>query len=129
MTATRGHLLVVEDSRLLRRLIADVLRSAGWSVLEASDGIEAAALLAQHQERKIDLRGVILDLMLPRLDGLSVLRALRQEGLTLPVLVVSGDQAHWPAATAAGATCIVPKPFEPQDLLALVEQHCAPPPA
>jgi CheY-like chemotaxis protein len=79
--------LVVEDSKLLRTNSERVLKKAGYLVVTASDGMEA---LTVARESRPDL--ILLDMMLPKLDGPSVLQAVKTDPLTagIPVVVVTG---------------------------------------
>jgi two-component system phosphate regulon response regulator PhoB len=87
-SAAARRILLVEDDRLLRRACETSLRARGLTVLTAADGAEALAV-AEHE--RVDL--VLLDMVMPRLSGLEVLRALRREPGTaaLPVLVLSNS--------------------------------------
>ena len=76
------RVLVVEDNRTLAAGVATVLRSGGYAVDVVHDGVSADAVLAAE---RFDL--VILDLTLPEMDGLDVLRAMRARGMTTSVLV------------------------------------------
>src|ERR1051325_11428216 len=67
------HVLIVEDEESIRVGVAEALRAAGYEVLQASDGISGLATA-----RRPGIRIVLLDLMLPKLDGMSVLKQLRQ---------------------------------------------------
>jgi CheY-like chemotaxis protein len=80
-------ILLVDDSRFQRLANERSLTKAGYSVISASDG--ESALRIAH-ERSLDL--ILLDMMLPKLDGISVLRALKHEACTanIPVIVLSG---------------------------------------
>ncbi len=85
------NVLLVEDSPIIQRMAATILRSAGHAVLTASDGWEAMELFCRHLAR-IDL--VVLDLLIPQLDGQAVMdqvRALRGE---VPVLLTTGWSDH-----------------------------------
>ena len=77
-------LLVVEDEADLRRTLTRALADEGFAVDVAVDGDEAL-----HRALEIDYDAIVLDLMLPRRDGAAVLRALRQNGRTVPVLILT----------------------------------------
>ncbi len=102
-------MLVVEDEPDLRDLFCLMLEQAGHRVIAVGDGSEVVDLATEHRP---DL--VVLDLTLPGLSGIDVLRSLRRES-QVPVLVVSGLATH--DALAAGATDYVLKPFRPAELL------------
>ena len=103
------HILVIEDDRTLQDGLLGVLQRAGHRVSAVADGRDADALLAQET---FDL--VVLDLGLPRLDGLTVLRRLRQRRATTPVLILSARDraADRVMGLDAGADDYLDKPFE-----------------
>lgn len=108
-------ILVVEDETVVARHIQAQLRKFGFDADIANDGLEAARL-----GQASDYAAAILDLGLPRLDGLSVLRQWRQSGLTMPVIVVTARGA-WPERVGgidAGADDYLIKPFVMEELLA-----------
>lgn len=109
------RVLVVEDEESIRMPLVDVLRSEGYDVLEADDG-EAAVELALRE----DPDAVLLDLMLPRRDGFSVLRALREDRLTATVLILSarGSELDRIQGFEYGADDYVVKPFSTAEVLA-----------
>jgi DNA-binding response OmpR family regulator len=109
-------LLLVEDTLDLARVIISELENAGYQVLHAADGQTALDLHAAHQP---DL--VILDWMLPQLDGLQVLRRLRQASAT-PVLMLTarGEEMDRVLGLEVGADDYLSKPFSMRELLARV---------
>lgn len=111
-------LLVVEDSRRLREALASGLRRLGYAVDTAEDG-ETGWLLAISGNYDV----VILDLMLPKLDGLSVLRRLRERGNNVNVLILTAKDAvpDRVAGLRTGADDYLPKPFAFEELVARVE--------
>lgn len=115
------RLLIVEDSRRLRESLADGLRSAGYAVDAVGDG--RSGLI---HARTTDYDLIILDVMLPELDGLSLLRQYRAAKGTSPVLVLSArDRVEQRVeALRAGADDYVIKPFSFDELLARVEALC-----
>jgi two-component system, OmpR family, response regulator len=93
-------LLVVEDERVLSQQLADALADAGYAVDCAADGERADFLV-----RTESYDAVVLDLGLPRIDGLTVLRGWRQAGLSVPVLVLTARGSwHERASTRARTT-------------------------
>jgi DNA-binding response OmpR family regulator len=88
MKTLTKQILLVEDDRFLRRACAAGLRQRGWTVLTAVDGEEALRMI---QSERIDL--VLLDMLMPKLHGLDVMRALKAEERTqsIPVLVLSNS--------------------------------------
>lgn len=111
--AARRVLLVDDDAALLRALAIN-LRSRGWAVTSAADGRSALRLAAEHE---VDV--VVLDLGLPDVDGLEVLRRLRAWSTT-PVVVLTARHSRQQAIAAldAGADDYVTKPFSVDELLA-----------
>lgn len=111
------RLLVVEDELTLQRQLAEALSASGYTVDVASDGREALYL---GQEQTYD--AVILDVGLPLMDGISVLRKWRADQRTMPVLILTArdDWHDKVSGIDAGADDYVTKPFHMQELLARV---------
>ena len=109
-------ILVVEDERQIAGLVRDYLEHAGFAVLTAGDG---ASGLAMARTRRPD--AIVLDLGLPRIDGLDVIRALRRDS-TVPILILTarGDETDRVAGLELGADDYVVKPFSPKELVARV---------
>jgi two-component system OmpR family response regulator len=116
MTDANARILVVDDDADLRGLIADFLRANGLDVDSASGGAEMDAKLA---EAPADL--VILDLMMPGEDGLSILRRLRRPGGPAVIMLSAmGEDTDRIIGLEVGADDYVPKPCNPRELLARV---------
>jgi DNA-binding response OmpR family regulator len=119
MTAER--VLIVEDFADSREMYIEFLQSQGFDVSGAEDGVEA---LRAIERATPDV--VVLDVALPKLDGLSVLRKLRadQRWAALPVLTLSASLGadYHQLAMAAGATEALEKPCLPEELLAAVRK-------
>jgi DNA-binding response OmpR family regulator len=114
----RSTVLVIEDDAPIRRGIVDALGFAGFNTLQCANGAEA---LAMALECEVDL--VLLDVMLPGMDGFTVLEKLRASKPTLPVIMVTArgaedDRIH---GLTSGADDYVVKPFSARELLARVE--------
>lgn len=110
------RILIIEDDVVIQQALAINLRREGYDVVSAYDG---AAGLQMAREQRPDL--VILDLMLPKLDGLSVARALRQEGDTpIIMLTARGGEVDRIVGLESGADDYVTKPFSSGELLARV---------
>lgn len=111
--------LVADDDRDILSLVRAVLERSGHEVVCAGDGAEALACIAA---RRPDL--AVLDITMPQVDGLEVLRRLRADPATsdLPVILLSAQaqEADVSRGFAAGASAYVKKPFSPRDLVARV---------
>jgi len=110
-----AHLLIVEDDELLRDALGSLLGQAGHQVCMAPDGESALAQLADGA-----FEGVVLDLGLPRIDGLTVLQQLRERLPTLPVLILTARDGveDRVAGLNAGADDYLTKPFSGDELKA-----------
>lgn len=108
------QMLLIEDDARLAGMVRDYLGGSGFAVTIAGTGAEGLAL---QRERGFD--AVILDLMLPDMDGLEVCRALRAAG-SVPILMLTakGDPMDRIVGLELGADDYLPKPFEPRELLA-----------
>lgn len=113
-----GQLLVVEDDEAIRRGVVDALTFAGYAVDEAPDGPQG---LDAACSGRYDL--VLLDILMPTMDGLEVLDQLRRVKPTLPVIFLTarGEEADKVAGLRLGADDYVVKPFGPAELMARVE--------
>jgi two-component system alkaline phosphatase synthesis response regulator PhoP len=109
-------ILVVEDEPQIAGIVRDYLEHAGFAVISAGDG---AAALALVRVRRPD--ALVLDLGLPRVDGLDVIRAIRRDS-RVPILILSarGDETDRVAGLELGADDYVVKPFSPRELVARV---------
>ncbi|WP_129782349.1 response regulator [Peristeroidobacter soli] len=116
MTSNAANLLIVEDDPEIRQLISDLMRQEGFVVEAAADAPAMDAILARMRP---DL--VILDLMLPGEDGLSICRRLRAQD-TLPILMLTAKSAEIDRVVGLemGADDYLVKPFGPRELLARV---------
>ena len=124
-----ARILVVDDDALVRRTIVSVLENAKHAVLEANDGLPALAILGRET---VDL--VIADIMMPDLDGIGLILAIRGRHPDLRVLCISGGGRDasldfLPMAAKLGAHMILAKPFTPDRLLAAVEELLSAPSA
>src|SRR5947209_19357286 len=116
MPGTR--VVVVEDEPAIRRGVVDALRATGYQVTEAADGAKG---LEEAVRLGIDL--VLLDLLLPKRDGLDVLAEVRKVRPTLPVIILTarGTEDDRVRGLKMGADDYVVKPFSARELLARVE--------
>lgn len=112
----RPHILIVDDDREIRDLTARFLRRHGFRATPAANGREMDTHLA---EGRFDL--VVLDLMMPGEDGLSICRRLRAQG-SVPIVMVTalGEETDRIVGLEMGADDYVPKPFNPRELLARI---------
>ena len=87
-----GTVLVIEDEEVLRTMAGAMLESFGFSVLQAKDGVEALEVFGKHQS---EIKFVLSDLTMPRMNGWETLTALRKLQPDIPVILASGyDKAH-----------------------------------
>jgi two-component system OmpR family response regulator len=115
---TQAHILVVDDDREIRDLLARFLAKHGLRVTTARDGAEMERALA---DTSIDL--VVLDLMMPGEDGLSLTRRLRGQGVAVPIVMLTamGEETDRIVGLEMGADDYLPKPFNPRELLARIK--------
>ena len=115
------RILVVDDDRLIRQMVRDLLEIADFSVGEAIDGADA---LAQAAAFRPDV--ILLDLMMPDMDGYAVCRSLKADPITQPipiiVLTASANLDLNRQAYAAGAAACLTKPFRREALLAVLNK-------
>ena len=111
--------LVVDDEQRMRKLIKDFLLTKEYNVLEAEDGEKAIEVFEENKE-KISI--ILLDVMMPKLDGWSVLRKVRQES-KVPVIMLTarGEEQDELFGFELGVDEYISKPFSPKILLARVE--------
>jgi two-component system response regulator MprA len=123
-TAGRHTILVVEDETAVRELLTTTLQSEGYAVAAAPDGLAAIRAISEQRRPGAQLGLVLLDLMLPGVDGLEVMRHLATVGTGVPVIAISASRAYLDAAAARGARATLPKPFDLGALLAAVASCC-----
>ncbi len=112
-------ILVVDDDREIVKAISILLKGEGYEVLKAYDGLQALDILASHQ-----VRLVLIDVMMPRLDGLSALLRIREKQ-NIPVIVLSAksEDTDKILGLSMGADDYVAKPYNPQELAARVKSQ------
>jgi len=115
------RVLLVEDSKGLRKHLALALRRTGYAVDEAADGEDGLALA-----RAVPYDAIVLDIMLPKLDGLALIDRLREEGSDTPVLFLTARDTVEDRVRGLrrGADDYVVKPFSLDEVLARVEALC-----
>src|SRR4051794_29583475 len=118
MTMPAHRVVVVEDEPAIRRGVGDALRASGYDVVEAADGARG---LEEAVRLGVDL--VLLDLLLPRRDGLEVLAEVRKVRPTLPIIILTarGTEDDRVRGLKMGADDYIVKPFSARELLARIE--------
>ena len=112
-------ILIVDDEQRMRKLIKDFLVANGFSILEAEDG-EKALEIFEENRNKISL--ILLDVMMPKLDGWSVLRQIRQDSkVPIIMLTARGEEQDELFGFELGVDEYISKPFSPKILVARVE--------
>ena len=117
------RLLVVDDEQQIRKVLRAYLENDGFAVVEAGTGADALRQVAQEAAMPFDL--VVLDIGLPDLDGIDVLRTLRQnpESAQLPVILVTAraEEVDKLIGLSVGADDYITKPFSPREVVARVK--------
>lgn len=113
-------ILVVDDESRMRKLIKDFLKQKDFNILEAEDG-EVALKVYNENKDKINL--ILLDVMMPKLDGWSVLRQIRQENKSIPIVMLTArtEEQDELFGFELGVDEYIAKPFSPKILVARVE--------
>jgi two-component system, OmpR family, KDP operon response regulator KdpE len=114
--ARKKRILVVDDQPRITRFIEIYLKLRGFDVICASSGLEALAMV---NSRKPD--AMLLDIIMPGMDGLEVMRRLRRFS-RIPVIAISASPVHHSEAEAAGADNFLPKPFQMEEVLERINQ-------
>ena len=119
MTALRGTILVVDDDPDIQEVLRDRLESLGYEVLTASNGKDALESIAKESPQM-----VLLDIEMPEMNGLEVLKELRsrQTDLTVVIITAYGTIERAVQAMKAGAYDFIPKPFEPDHIEVVVKK-------
>ncbi len=115
-----NRLLIVDDALIMRMKIREIATRAGWTVVaEAANGADAVRLFGEHRP---DL--VTLDMVMPEMDGLAALRAIRESDPAANVVMVSAvnQKDKLRECIAAGALDFIVKPFDPAGLQSFFEQ-------
>lgn len=113
------RILVVDDEREIVELLTIYLRKEGYNVVKAYDGIQALKKVQEHN----DIALMILDIMMPKKDGLSVVKELRDNDIDLPILLLSakGSDKDKIIGLTSGSDDYVVKPFHPLEVMARVK--------
>jgi len=113
-------ILVVDDEARMRKLIKDFLIQKNYNIIEAEDGEKA---LKVYEENKAKINLILLDVMMPKLDGWSVLRQIRQDNKSLPIVMLTAraEEQDELFGFELGVDEYITKPFSPKILVARVE--------
>lgn len=115
MSSPAAAVLLVDDDRCIRQMLTSYLNRNGYEVSSAIDGYEAMTLVGDG-----NYRGIILDMMMPRVDGMQFLDWLRNDQeMDIPVVVLTGvvGKTDKDAMLAAGASMVLNKPVSPSQLI------------
>ncbi|MBT8117566.1 MAG: response regulator [Gammaproteobacteria bacterium] len=119
--ATR--IMVIDDSKTIRRTAETLLKNEGYEVIVATDGFEALSMIADHRPSLI-----FLDIMIPRLDGYQTCALIKHHKVFrhTPVVMLSSKDGLFDRARGrvVGSDHYITKPFTREELLAAIEQHC-----
>ncbi|MBW4680167.1 MAG: response regulator [Microcoleus vaginatus WJT46-NPBG5] len=107
-------ILIIEDAWFTRRAIGKILQQSGYETLEAENGREGLEIAASRP----DIDGILLDLLMPEVDGWGVLKALREKQSRLPVIVLTADiqESTRQQCLELGAFTVINKPPKPEEL-------------
>jgi len=115
-STARGRVLVVDDDAALSEMLGIVLRGEGFEPVFCADGAQA---VQAFRDSRPDI--VLLDLMLPGMDGIDICRAIRQDsGVPIVMLTARGDTVDVVVGLEAGADDYIVKPFKPKELVARI---------
>ncbi len=116
MQAFGKHILVVDDSPSVRRVVGNMLKQHGWEVQVARDGVEALEMISNETPA-----GVLLDIEMPRMDGYELMATVRsqEQYRTLPIVILTSRAAskHQQRAMQLGASAYVVKPYQDEELI------------
>ena len=121
--AARGFkVMVIDDSKTIRRTAETLLKKEGFEVITATDGFEALSLIADHQPNLI-----LLDIMMPRLDGYQTCALIKHHRVFrhTPVIMLSSKDGLFDRARGrvVGSNNYITKPFTREELLSVIEQY------
>jgi len=121
MEAKRAKILIVDDSKSIRKLLSVVLKNGKHVIIEAGDGNEA---LEKARNERPDL--ILLDVIIPGKDGIRVCREIKADKRTkdIPVIVITSDTSDETRqkAISSGAAAFITKPFEPKEIREAVKK-------
>lgn len=110
----RELILIIDDNPAVLQTNRSLLENHHYQVITGTDGIEAIALYTQHQN---DIKAILIDTMMPNMDGVTAIRTLRKINSKVRIIAVSGLSFHEKSVLAAGADIFLPKPYNLEDLL------------
>lgn len=112
-------ILITDDAAFSRRMIRKALEAKGHVVIEAANGVECLEMLQTHSPQCL-----LLDLLMPKLDGYGVLKALKQRGLKIPVIVLSADiqDSARQQCLDLGAFAMLKKPPKAPEINEMIQQ-------
>ena len=115
----RKTILIAEDDGVIRELLTEMLKTAGYDLLTATDGVEAVERFKNHGE-KVHL--VITDIGMPRMNGIEALLIIRSMSPSVPIMILSiwEEQAYIKIAKQAGVKEYMKKPFDVHELICKV---------
>lgn len=115
-----ANILVVDDEQRMRKLIKDFLKQKNFNIIEAEDGEQALKIFNENKNR---IQVILLDVMMPKLDGWSVLRQIRQSDPNVPVIMLTAraEEQDELFGFELGVDEYITKPFSPKILVARVE--------
>ena len=123
-TSRVSKVMVIDDSKTIRRTAETLLKKEGFEVILATDGFEALSMIADHQP---DL--ILLDIMMPRLDGYQTCALIKHHRVFrhTPVVMLSSKDGLFDRARGrvVGSDNYITKPFTREELLSVIEQHTA----
>lgn len=108
-----SRVLIVDDSLLQRRMLSSIVEAEGYEVTTASNGKEGLDAILTYPPNC-----VLLDMLMPEMDGVQVLEALQEKGVTVPIVVVTADVQEWMKTRCLelGANCFMNKPAKPEEI-------------
>lgn len=112
-----GPILIVDDDSAILSVVSEILDLEGYQVLTAVNGLEALRVLERMRPSLI-----VLDMRMPVMDGWGFAAALRERGISIPILVMTAAQNARAWAQEIHAQGYIPKPFEVSDLVAAIER-------
>ncbi len=112
-------ILVVDDEAIVQQTTQEILADYNYKTLVANDGIEAIALSAKYQPQ---ISAVLLDMLMPNMDGLTAIRIIRSINPHLKIIATSGLSANEHQAIASGADQFLYKPYTATDLLTTLSE-------